>query len=88
MGSQYTTVTVTPVLHRRSVIDTTPVDMLQCEDATGGPFSFKRWYICPICTLTYRKDKMVEIEGTFYCKRFKHYLDIIEDLKEKSSVRS
>ena len=52
--------------------------MIQANYATKGGYSFKRWYNCQICGLSYPEDEVIldDESGAAYCLRFDHYLEI------------
>jgi hypothetical protein len=72
MASQYSDVTVTPVLHRRAVIDATPVTMTEAQFATGLIQRGEKYHVCNLCNLTYPESKLSQVGGNWYCNRFKH----------------
>ena len=47
--------------------------MLQANYATGRRHSFRRWYNCQICGLSYPEDEVTLDEGgAAYCHKFHH----------------
>lgn len=75
MAQQYVTETVTPVLHRRAVIDPAPVDMIEAQFTPRMVQTFEVHHNCAICTFTYPQSELVEINGAWYCTKYKHYQD-------------
>lgn len=57
--------------------------MVQANFATKGPHSFRRWYNCQICGLSYPEDEVVLYGGVAYCIKFKHYEEIPDALQER-----
>lgn len=77
--SQHTVETVTPVLHRRSVISATPVEMYNAKHGNTRPVRYERGYQCATCLREYPKSKIVMVDERPYCIPFKHYLDPMHD---------
>ena len=83
MGTQHITETVTPVLHRRSVIDATPVEMLEAQHGNVKGIHFERSYQCTKCQREFRASQVMLIDGQPYCMPYRHYVDKLHDLKIK-----
>jgi len=77
--TQHTVTTVTPVLHRRSVIDATPVEMLEAQFGNVKGTHYERSFMCHKCQRVYPKSKMVFVDGIPYCSAYKHYEDALHD---------
>jgi hypothetical protein len=78
MAEQHVNMTVTPVLHGRSVVDATPVVMVEAQFTPSSKrFTFEKHHNCKICTFTYPESKMVEVNGAWYCTKYKHDLEAI-----------
>jgi len=51
--------------------------MIQANYTSKGPASFRKWYNCQICGLSYPEDEVeLDDSGAAYCYRFDHYLEI------------
>ena len=79
--TQHVVTTVTPVLHRRSVIDATPVEMLEAQFGNVKGTHYERSFMCRKCQRVYPKSKMVLIDGIPYCSAYGHYKDALHDKK-------
>jgi len=76
MAEQWVTRTVTPVLHGRSVVDDTPVEMLEAQFTSKGPQSWRKWDVCVMCNFSYPEEELIYIGGRPYCIKFEHYKDV------------
>ena len=76
MGAQYITRTITQLYNRKAEnaagVET---DMIEAQYTARGPQSWRIWEVCPICNFSYPRMKMRKVGETYYCTRFKHYLD-------------
>lgn len=79
MGSQHITRTVTPVLHRRSVVDATPVEMLEAQHENVRGVHYERSYECHKCRKVWPRSKILFVKGIPYCTPRRHYEDALHD---------
>jgi len=83
MATQHTTTTVTPIAHRRSVVDTTDVEMLEANHGNIRGVHFERSYECHKCQRIYRASQVMVVDGVPYCIPHRHYIDALhENAKE------
>ncbi len=77
-GTQYITRTITQLEYRRQEdVTGTEFEMVEAQFTAQGPQRFQIWEVCPICNFSYPRMKMRKVGETYYCTRFKHYLDKI-----------
>ncbi len=56
--------------------DAQSVTMQEAQYApTHQGYSFKRWYVCSICLMSFREDEIMLINGKPYCIKHGCYLD-------------
>lgn len=80
MSQQYPQVTVTPVVHGRAVPDATPVTMVEAQfTPRSRRYTFERHHICTVCNFCFEESAMVELNGKWYCTRYKHDQEGIAD---------
>jgi hypothetical protein len=80
--SQHTIETVTPILHRRSVIDDTPVEMYNANHGNVRPPRGERSFQCVTCLREFPKSQIMVVDGKPYCRPYRHYIDALKE-KEK-----
>ena len=80
--TQHETTTVTPVLHRRSVISDTDVEMLEAKFGNVPGVHYERSYMCKTCQRVYKKSEIMLVDGVPYCIPRRHYIDPLKDKKE------
>ena len=85
MSSQHTTTTVSPVLHGRSVIDDTDVEMLEAQFGNVKGTHFERSYMCHKCQRVYPKSQIMLVDGVPYCIPRGHYKDALHDKVTKEN---
>jgi len=83
MGSQHITITVTPEVHRRSVIDDTDVEMLEAQFGNVRGVHYERSYKCQKCQRVFKRSEVMLIDGVPYCIPYRHYADRLHDKRSK-----
>jgi len=75
MSEQYIERTVDYDAYRRVNPTGGSTTMIEAQFTPRGKQSWRRWYNCNICGLTYPEDEVRLIGGAAYCVKFKHYLE-------------
>lgn len=64
------------------VIDGVTQYFLEADNGTRQPRQGVRWWVCPKCGHEFPQNKMVNVNGTYYCTEFKDYLEAQEELRK------
>jgi hypothetical protein len=73
--AQYVNRTVTYEAYRRCNPSGGSTTMIEAQFTPRGKQSWRRWYNCQICGLTFPEDEVRVIGEAAYCIKFKHYLE-------------
>lgn len=62
-----------------------PITMVEAQFA---PFKYAKgkWQLCGICGRAYPEAEMAQVGGGWYCVKYKHDLDKVEQLNRKPVV--
>jgi hypothetical protein len=85
VAEQYIERTVDYEAYRRVNPTAGSTTMIEAQFTPRGRQSWRRWYNCRICGLTFPEDEVRIVNGAPYCIKFKHYLEAIHhDAKDLS----